>query len=83
MTLGQQVRKQWSSGDSRGVSSWLFAGQVLASLGFAAYSYLLSNWVFLATNVLLIINALLGQWVTLRNRKRTRAPRAVGTAGVG
>jgi MtN3 and saliva related transmembrane protein len=77
LTLGQQVKKQWLSGDSRGVSSWLFAGQLLASVGFATYSYLLENWVFLATNLLLIVNALLGQWVTLRNRRR--APSSAAT----
>lgn len=65
MTLGQQV--------SRGVSRWLFAGQLLASVGFALYSYLLSNWVFLVTNLLLVINALLGEWVTIRNSGRGSA----------
>jgi hypothetical protein len=73
MTLGQQVRSQWMSGESRGVSRWLFAGQLLASLGFALYSYLLSNWVFLVTNLLLVINALLGEWVTVRNSRRKSA----------
>jgi hypothetical protein len=68
MTLGQQVKMQWKSGESRGVSRWLFAGQLVASVGFSLYSYLLSNWVFLATNLLLVINALLGEWVTIRNR---------------
>jgi MtN3 and saliva related transmembrane protein len=70
LTLSQQVRKQWRSGESRGVSPWLFAGQLAASIGFSIYSYLLENWVFLATNLLLVINALLGEWVTLRNRRR-------------
>lgn len=72
-TLGQQVKTQWASGESRGVSRWLFAGQLLASVGFSFYSYLLSNWVFLATNLLLVINALLGEWVTLKNRRRGSA----------
>jgi MtN3 and saliva related transmembrane protein len=70
ITLGQQVRKQWVSRESRGVSTWLFIGQLAASVGFSTYSYLLENWVFLTTNLLLVINALLGQWVTLRNRNR-------------
>ena len=73
MTLGQQVKSQWSSGESRGVSRWLFAGQLVASVGFSLYSYLLSNWVFLATNLLLVINALLGEWVTIRNSGRQPA----------
>jgi MtN3 and saliva related transmembrane protein len=73
LTLGQQVRKQWQSGESRGVSPWLFAGQMAASVGFSVYSFLLENWVFLATNLLLVVNALLGEWVTLRNRRRSGA----------
>lgn len=72
LTLGQQVRKQWRSKDSGGVSTWLFVGQMTASAGFAAYSYLLDNWVFLFTNLALLVNALLGQWVTLRNRRLPR-----------
>lgn len=69
LTLGQQVRKQWQSRDSRGVSTWLFLGQMAASTGFAIYSYLLENWVFLFTNVALLFNAMLGEWITLRNRR--------------
>lgn len=71
ITLGQQVRKQWISRESRGVSTWLFVGQLAASVGFSAYSLLLENWVFLTTNLLLVVNALLGQWVTLRNRRHS------------
>ncbi len=69
LTLAQQVRSQWSSRESRGVSTWLFVGQLMASGGFAIYSYLLGNWVFLATNLLLVANAAVGEWVTLRNRR--------------
>jgi len=72
VTLCQQVRVQWRSRQSRGVSTWLFAGQLAASSGFAVYSYLLHNWVFLATNLLLVANAAVGQWVTLRNRRAAR-----------
>lgn len=68
-TLAQQVRTQWRSGESRGVSLWLFAGQIAASCGFALYSYLLGNWVFFSTNLLLVGNACVGQWVTWRNRR--------------
>ena len=72
VTLGAQVRKQWISRKSEGVSRWLFLGQLAASCGFSLYSYLLGNWVYLATNLLLVINALLGQWVTLQNRRRAK-----------
>jgi MtN3 and saliva related transmembrane protein len=73
ITLGQQVRRQWISRESRGVSIWLFVGQLMASVGFSIYSLLLGNWVFFTTNLLLVINAMLGQWVTLRNRRRSDA----------
>jgi uncharacterized protein with PQ loop repeat len=73
LTLGHQVKKQWASRDSRGVSTWLFVGQTAASLGFSIYSLLLENWVFLTTNLLLLINAAIGQWVTLRNRRGSSA----------
>lgn len=69
LTLGQQVRRQWRSRESSGVSPWLFVGQMAASAGFSLYSYLLGNWVFLTTNLLLLANAVLGEWVTLRNRR--------------
>lgn len=71
LTLGKQVSKQWHTRDSRGVSTWLFVGQLAASIGFSTYSFLLENWVFLTTNLLLVVNAVLGQWVTLRNRRQT------------
>ncbi len=76
VTLAHQVRRQWLSGASEGVSRWLFAGQLAASSGFFAYSVLLRNWVFAVTTLLLIGTALLGQWVTLRPRRRAaeRAP---------
>jgi uncharacterized protein with PQ loop repeat len=77
LTLGRQVRKQWLSGDSQGVSTWLFIGQTAASLGFSVYSLLLENWVFLTTNLLLLLNAAIGQWVTVRNR-RSSSRRASG-----
>jgi hypothetical protein len=79
LTLGQQVRKQWQSRGSRGVSTWLFVGQMAASVGFSVYSYLLGNWVFLFTNLALLANAMLGEWVTLRNRRSARASGAPGS----
>ncbi len=72
LTLGEQVHEQWKSGNSRGVSPWLFVGQLAASLGFTMYSVLLRNWVFVITNLLLVFNALLGQAIVLRHRRRQR-----------
>ncbi|MDQ3373973.1 MAG: hypothetical protein M3521_08820, partial [Acidobacteriota bacterium] len=50
ITIGKQVYKQWSEGKSEGVSIWLFVGQIAASVGFAFYSYLVWNPVFIFTN---------------------------------
>ena len=69
-TISTQVWKQWKSGSSVGVSSWLFIGQISASTGFVIYSYLLDNLVFVLTNSLLLVAAIIGQALYLRNRRR-------------
>lgn len=79
-TMGRQVWTQWHSGLVAGVSSWLFVGQVAASLGFTVYSALLGNAVFVFTNTLLLLNALLGLWIDRRNRHRAAARSAAGNA---
>jgi MtN3 and saliva related transmembrane protein len=64
LTLGKQVYKQWKEGTSEGVSKWLFIGQVSASAGFAVYSWLLQNWVFVVTNVVALLSAFVGLGIT-------------------
>src|SRR5512146_3542879 len=73
VTIAKQVHKQWREGSSRGVSRWLFVGQIAASAGFTAYSWLVRNWVFVVTNGLMLVNALLGLAIVLRHRRRARA----------
>ena len=70
LTIGKQVYKQWQEGSSEGVSKWLFVGQMAASLGFTVYSWLVSNWVFVVTNSLMLGNALLGYGIVLHHRRR-------------
>lgn len=60
LTLIRQVYKQWKDGKTEGVSSLLFIGQLLASIGFTIYSYLVGNWVFTITNGLLTLNNIIG-----------------------
>lgn len=60
LTLVKQVHKQWKDGTSEGLSQWLFIGQLIASIGFTIYSFLVSNWIFTITNSLLTINNILG-----------------------
>lgn len=69
MTIGRQVHTQWRSRSTSGLSRWLFIGQVTASAGFAVYSLLLRNWVFVFTNVAMLITAICGQMIYLRNRR--------------
>jgi uncharacterized protein with PQ loop repeat len=70
LTLTRQVYTQWRSRATNGVSRWLFAGQLTASAGFAIYSWLLGNWVFLVTNMALVVTALAGESIYKRNKRR-------------
>lgn len=80
LTISKQVHKQWKSGSSEGVSKWLFVGQITASVGFTVYSFLVGNWVFVVTNALLLLSAIIGGIIVLRHRRaERRAPgRSVG-----
>ena len=60
LTLIRQVYKQWKDGETEGVSSLLFIGQLLSSIGFTIYSYMVENWVFTITNGVLTINNIIG-----------------------
>ncbi|WP_437764137.1 hypothetical protein WME77_40125 [Sorangium sp. So ce764] len=75
LTIGNQVYKQWRSKTSQGISRWLFVGQLAASFGFVIYSWMLQSWVFVATNSLMVANALAGATIVYLQRRR-RAPRS-------
>lgn len=68
-TLVKQVYKQWKEGTSEGVSKWLFIGQLVASVGFVIYSYLVGSWVFMVTNALLTVNNIIGICLYFHFRK--------------
>lgn len=70
LTISKQIYKQWHDRSSEGVSKWLFIGQVGASLGFTIYSWLLKNWVFVVTNALMLLSALIGLGIVLHHRRR-------------
>ena len=70
LTIARQVIKQWREGTSEGVSTWLFVGQMAASIGFTIYSVLVRNWVFVVTNGLMVLNGLAGLFITLHFRRR-------------
>ncbi len=69
LTLLRQVYTQWRTRAITGVSKWLFVGQLLASTGYVVYSYLLHNWVYVCSNVAILVTALVGEGIYLRNRK--------------
>jgi uncharacterized protein with PQ loop repeat len=74
LTLGRQVYTQWRDRTSKGVSRWLFIGQCAASIAFIVYSWLLRNWVFVVTNALILLTAVIGEVIYLRNgRGKPRA----------
>jgi MtN3 and saliva related transmembrane protein len=69
LTIGQQVYKQWHDETSKGVSQWLFVGQIFASGGFTVYSWLVHNRVFVVTNALMLCAALLGFLIVRKHRR--------------
>ncbi len=68
VTLVRQIVKQASDDASDGVSSWLFIGQITASILFVIYSWLVDNIVFVVTNCLILLTAVVGQ-VVVRKKK--------------
>jgi MtN3 and saliva related transmembrane protein len=71
-TIIRQVYTQWKTKAIGGVSKWLFVGQLTASSGFVVYSYMLGNWVYLSSNVALLVTAIVGQSLYLHNKSRAR-----------
>ena len=72
LTIGKQIYKQWQEGSSENVSKWLFIGQMAASLGFLVYSWLVSNWVFVVTNLVMLVNGMIGLGIVLHHRHRSQ-----------
>lgn len=69
MTIVRQVLTQWRTRSTSGLSRWLFIGQVTASAGFVVYSVLVRNWIFVFTNSALLVTALVGQAIYMRNKR--------------
>jgi hypothetical protein len=74
-TLARQLHTQATKGNGQALSRWLFVGQIAASLGFIAYSWMLRNPVFLLSNTILLGMAIAGQWLYYRNEKKGAALR--------
>ena len=76
LTLIGQVLKQWRDDSVKGVSRWLFFGQITASVGFIVYSVLVENIVFTVTNSLILATAIAGEVVYLLKKRRASAQTA-------
>jgi uncharacterized protein with PQ loop repeat len=72
LTIHNQIHAQWKEGSSRGVSWFLFIGQLVASAGFVTYSVAVGDHVFIVTNSLLLASHFLGLAVTLKQKSKTR-----------
>ena len=72
-TLIRQIVTQLRDRSAQGVSRWLFVGQIAASVLFIIYSALVSNPVFVVTNVLILGTAVVGQVLTVIKRRRQNA----------
>jgi len=69
-TLVRQVMTMARDQNAQGVSRWLFIGQCAASVGFIVYSAMVGNLVFVATNVAILITAIVGQCIVARRKQR-------------
>jgi uncharacterized protein with PQ loop repeat len=72
VTIVAQIIRQIRTPPGKGVSPWLFVGQLFASIGFTAYSVMLKDPIFIATNATLGVAALIGICVSIADRMRAR-----------
>ncbi len=68
-TITRQVWTQWRSRSTAGVSKWLFTGQIAASTCFVISSIAVKDTVFIATNSLMLLAAVIGQAIYWRNKR--------------
>ena len=68
-TMFAQVRKNWRERKLKGVNPLLYYGQALASLCFAVYSLTINSWVFVVTNTLGLVAAIIGIYLVHQCRK--------------
>jgi MtN3 and saliva related transmembrane protein len=78
-TITRQVWTQWRSRATAGLSKWLFVGQTAASTCFVAYSIAEGDAVFIVTNSLMLLAALVGQAIYWRNRRDAHPSRSIPT----
>ena len=69
LTISSQVLKQWRADSTKGVSSLLFIGQTVASTGLLVYSAILGDTVFIITNALMLVAAIVGLTILVHKRR--------------
>ena len=69
ITVGRQAFTQWKETSTAGLSRWFYVGQLATSAGYVTYSVLLNNIVFVISNVFLLMIAIVGQILFIRNRR--------------
>jgi uncharacterized protein with PQ loop repeat len=72
-TISSQVYKQWNDETSRGVSIWLFLGQIAANGLFLTYAILVDDPVFIAANGVLLLVSFVGLYIKRRHTLAARA----------
>jgi uncharacterized protein with PQ loop repeat len=70
-TIGQ-IGKQWKAHSSKGVSPLLFAGNIIASLLFLNYAFMIKNVVYEVTNAAMVIASLVGLGLLIHQRRLER-----------
>lgn len=68
VTIVVQIYQQWRTRSNKGVSKWLFIGQLAASIGFLVFSILTGSLVFAITNAMLSLGNLFGIFIYFKNR---------------
>jgi uncharacterized protein with PQ loop repeat len=72
VTLVAQIVKQWKSDTSRGVSPWLFVGEIASAVLFLWYAIMIHNAVYITTNILMAIASCVGLGIVAWHRHRAR-----------
>ncbi len=78
MTISYQVWKQWQSKSTKGISPWLYAGQLVANVFLGTYSIIEETWVFFASNILVFLSSAVGLGIYIHHKKKYGSPEGAG-----
>ncbi len=70
LTMAGQAWKQWRDRVKHGISKFFFAGQIVSSTLFLAYSAMVGDRVFVVGNTLVLAAAITGGTILWWNRTR-------------